>query len=107
MRHFVIRVAKNGEPIGIVKIPLHSSVWFTLHCYMDDSDLRMVTTLITEVEYTSFKEFKLFPVYEYSQMKEPNPAAGYVIVYDPRYFVEDESIITADKVRRISLKSET
>jgi len=84
-RYCVVRLEENGEAIGIVKMPEEFHIWNAFHPYRDcpGSPKKVIYPPITESEYSSFEELKLFPVYDWYEITLQSPSKRWVSIFDP------------------------
>jgi len=85
MKYHVINLWKNNnntieEIIGIVEVPDDYVSWVT---YTEHSNRPTSCHEISEAEYETYREFKLFPIFKHAVCKTIAVSA---YVYDPRYY---------------------
>lgn len=92
--HFMaIRCGRSDEVIGIAQFPRGKHVFVIYHSEMPNTAI--TTHGITEAEYTSFREFELFPVYKWVYRGTRNQKDD-IELYDPTifaYFVPGNCVV--------------
>lgn len=93
--HFMaIRSGRSDEVIGIAQFPRGKHVFIIYHSEMPTTGI--MTYGITEAEYTSFREFGLFPVYKWVHRGTRSNQKDDIELYDPTvfdYFVPGSCVV--------------
>ena len=96
----IIRISRSKEAIGIVKLPTNKAVW-EIHYAPTCNNYGggVMTKEISEAEFTSYQEFGLFPVYEWTpSFFKDISAAVYVNIYDPEYYEMRDFVVATKQI---------
>ena len=79
-KYYTIKLWEFYEIIGIFEVP---DDYVSLVFYADDSNKAVWSQEISLAEYETYREFKLFPIFEHAACSTMAVSA---YVYDPRYY---------------------